>query len=417
MTTSRRKHRNGEERRRLLAALANPVPPGGLGPRVVQLRGNLLALDPAGYRCSLLAMQLADEWVEYVAAASVTSQAKNYRQAIDQLCQYVDNVLGLGADKASLTGPELFDTLVKWELSLPEGYAPGSDRPYAMASALRVLVIRRDDHPDRVVAPVLARLARGSVLVASGSATERDEFTRQEKRAMVCAAWVSVHASRKRLDEGWALAAQGRHPQQGSWTCASDLLWGLAHEEITVADIRRYMPPLHEWPLELLELAAGPGKTPYPAMAGIQLARRLFARLYPTSFDLHAFRVLLMDATGYTSEEVTGFGEADVELLPKGVRLTLLKNRAGKLRHRAFRDQTPPVAPAQGDRSGGQLTVNWPRREASAVVRQLLDFTARVRAKAPHVTNTLFVAAAVRPDYTVAFDRWNPTFVRARFSD
>lgn len=417
MSKPRGNGRKGEERERLLAVLANPVQPGGIGPRVVQAPGNLLAVDPAEYRCSLLAMQLADEWTEYVAATAITVHAQNYRQAIDRLCQYVDEALAPGAEGASLTDPDLFDTLVKWEFSLPEDYAPGSNRPYLIASCLRVLIVRRDDYPDREVAPALARLARGPGLLGCGEWTERDEFTRQEKRAMIRAAWKSVHATRRRLDDGWALAQRGRHPEQGSWTSVPDLLWGLTHEEIAFDDFRHFMPSSREWPLELLEFTAGPGMVPHPQAARMQLTRRLFASLYPTTLDLHAFRVLLMDATGYTSEEVTSFGEADMELLPRGVRLTLLKNRAGQLRHRAFRDRTPSDALPAEDDADGQLTVNWPRREASEVVRQLLDLTARVRAKTPHVTDTLFVSAAVRPNYRTVFDRWQPTASRLRFRD
>ncbi|NED19515.1 hypothetical protein G3I31_15580 [Streptomyces sp. SID9913] len=383
---------------------------------MMQLPGHLMVLDPADYRCSLLAMQLADEWVEYVAATEIGPQAKNYKHAIDHLCRYVDEALGVQAEGASLADADLFDTLVQWELSLPEEYVDGSTRPGLLASSLRVLVIRRDDHAERTVAADLARLARGPALLGSGDKTERDEFTRKEKLALVRAAWTSAHATRKRIENSWALAAQGRHPEQGSWTSIPDLLWGLAHEEITVEDVRRRVPLSREWPLELVEFTTGPGRVPNPTTARMQLARRLFASLYPTALDLHAFRVLLMDATGHASEEVTGFGEKDVEFLPKGVRLTLLKNRAEQLRHRAFRDQKPSEDPAPDDEDdGGQLTVNWPRREASEVVRQLMDLTARARAKAPHVTDTLFVNVAVRPDHTVVFDRWPGGKGRAQF--
>ncbi|MDG9712627.1 hypothetical protein [Streptomyces sp. DH10] len=410
------KSRKGEERARLLAALANPAPPGGIGPRVVQLPRHLAALDPADYRCSLLAMQLADEWVEYVAATQIGPQAKNYQYAIDHFCLYVDKVLGAEAEEASLADPDLLDTLMKWELTLPEEYAESSARPGLLASSLRVLVIRRDDHDERTVAADLARLARGPALLGSGESMERDEFTRKEKLAIVRAAWTSAHATRRRIEDSWALAGQGRHSDQGSWTRIADLLWGLAHEEITVEDIRRRVPPSREWPLDLLEFTAGPGQVLNPATARMQLVRRLVAHLYPTALDLHAFRVLLMDATGYTSEEVMSFGEAGVEFLPKGVRLTLLKNRAERLRHRAFRDQNRPETTAPDDEdSSGRLTVNWPRREASEVVRQLMDLTARARAKAPHVTDTLFVNVAVRPDHTVVFDRWTPSQGRAQF--
>ncbi|MEU1379491.1 hypothetical protein [Streptomyces albidoflavus] len=379
-----------------------------------------MALDPADYCCSLLAVQLADEWVEYVAATEIVAQANNYRHAIDEFCRYVDKALGAEAAGASLSDPGLFDTLVRWELSLPEEYADGSARPWPMASSLRVLVIRRDDHNERTVAADLARLARGPALLGSGESKERDEFTRKEKLVLVRAAWASAHATRKRIKEGWALAAQGRHPDEGSWTSIADLLWGLANEEITVEDIRQRVPVSRHWPLDLLELAAGPGRTPRPSTASMQLTRRLFARLYPTALDMHAFRVLLMDATGHAAEEVTSFGEAGVEFLPKGVRLTLLKNRAERLRHRAFRDQLPPGSPApdtDGQGGEGKLTVNWARREASEVVRYLMDLTARARAKAPHITDTLFVHVAVRSDRTVVFKRWSPSQSKPHFRD
>ncbi|MDL2081598.1 hypothetical protein QNN03_34740 [Streptomyces sp. GXMU-J15] len=354
-------------------------------------------------------MQLADEWVEYVAATAITAHARTYHMAISRLCEYVDKTLGPQAEAVSLTDQGLFDLLVDWELALPESYAPASTYPSVMAAGLRVLVVRRDDHPDRDVAPDLAKWARGPALLGSGEKKERDEFERQEKRVLVRAAWQSVHATRKRLDEGWAMAEQGQHPDDGSWTSIADLLWGLAREQITPDDIRRRLPPSREWPPDLAAFAAGTDRDPHPQTARLQLARQLFARLYPHTFDLHAFRVLLMDATGYTSEEVTGFGEGQVEFLPKGVRLTLIKNRAGLLRHRAFRDQPAPADRPEPKSEGDEkITVDWPRREVSAVVRQLLDMTTRVRAKAPHVTGTLFVVAAVRGDYTPEFDKWKP---------
>ncbi|MFF0062428.1 hypothetical protein ACFYRC_12875 [Streptomyces sp. NPDC005279] len=367
-----------------------------------------MAVDPSDFCCSRLAMQLADEWVEYVAATAITMHARVYHQAILRLCKYVDKELGAAAETASLTDRNLRDLLLKWELALPETYTPSSTHPGTLAGALRVLIIRRDDHRDRPVDPDLARLARGPALLGSGERTERDEFKRQEKRALVRSAWHSVHATRTRLEKGWALAEQGRHPEQGSWTSIPDLLWGFAHEQIAVADIHRLVPPPREWPSELAEFAAGPGRVFVAQVARVQLARKLIARLYPNTFDLHAFRILLMDATGYTSEEVTGFGDTEVEFLPKGVRLTLLKNRAERRRHRAFRDRPAPEESAPEEAADGQLTVDWPRREASEVVRQLMDMTAHVRAKAPDVTHTLFVSATVQSNFTVVFGEWKP---------
>ncbi|MGB8942156.1 MAG: hypothetical protein WCD21_18230 [Streptomyces sp.] len=412
---SRRSGRSKQESQRLRAALANPVPAGGVGLRVTDAPGYPLAVDPSEYNCSLLAAQLADEWVEYVAATGMTGQTKVYAQAIDRLCQYVDTHQGKAAAKASLADPDLFKSLVGWELSLPEKYAEGSTRPRLISGALRTLIVRRDDHHERRVAPEVARLARGPALIDWGETTERDEFTRQEKRALVRAAWKSAHATRTRLRDGWALAEQGRHPAEGSWTSIADLLWGLSRDEITVDDIRRNLPLPRQWPAELQVLAAG-GSRLVPNLARFQLCCRLVLQLYPAARDLHAFRVLLMDTTGHASEEVTSFGESEVEFLPKGIRLTLRKNRAGLLRHRAFRDRPAAEAPAAED-DDGNIIVNWPRREASEVVRQLIEVTERVRSRAPHVTDTLFVSVSVRGSFTAVFGRWNPQVSGASFGD
>jgi hypothetical protein len=63
----------------------------------------------------------------------------------------------------------------------------------------------------------------------------------------------------------------------------------------------------------------------YPRLAKIILVRWLVSQLYPSHLDLHAYRVLLVAATGYTPEEVTALTDTDVEFLPTGVRLTLTK--------------------------------------------------------------------------------------------
>lgn len=75
-------------------------------------------------------------------------------------------------------------------------------------------------------------------MVRYGETSELDEFSRQDKRALVRAAWDGVHALEKRLTAGWELAAQGQHPNHGSWLHLPDLLWGFAHEEIGPQDLR-----------------------------------------------------------------------------------------------------------------------------------------------------------------------------------
>jgi hypothetical protein len=398
-------------------ALAAPGGPGRLGIRAVEskrgaVRKAVLHIDPADYTCSRLAAELADEWVEYVTTTEIAGWAVTYRSAVDRFWKAMDAQAGPAASGLTLSSPALVDLVVRWERSLPETYSAGSKWPGYLSSCLRTLIIRRDDHADRKVDPALNRLARGPITISWGESSERDEFTRAEKRAMVRAAWKSVQAMEARIRDGWELAGRGQHPDRGSWTNLADLLWALAYGGLQPAEIRAAVPMATRWPDELRALVARPDGTVVTNTARQQLLTQLVAKLYPTTLDLHAFRILLMDTTGHAPEEVTQFGAKDVEFLPKGVRLTLLKNRAARMRHRAFRDADRRVE--ESDVSD-EVFSDQPRREASEVVRRLLAATERVRQKAPHITNSLFVRAVVRSDGQLAFDYWKPHIPIATF--
>ncbi|MFF3958474.1 hypothetical protein ACFYY1_35455 [Streptomyces sp. NPDC001890] len=112
---------------------------------------------------------------------------------------------------------------------------------------------------------------------------------------------------------------------------------------------------------------------------------------------------------GLTLEEVTSFGESEVEFLPTGVRLTLRKGRAGLLRHRAFRDRPASDVPAP---AGEDIIVNWPHREASEVVGQLPRSLRGSAPRLPHATDTLFVSASVQGSFTAVFGRLPPGWRR-----
>ncbi|MFH8733458.1 hypothetical protein [Streptomyces sp. NPDC017964] len=391
-----------------------PQPTARIGVRSVACtkssgREQVIELDPGAFRCSRLAAQLADEWIEYVESTEITAgPAGAYRRAIDRFCTRVDAELeGTGAaEPVDLADPRTARLLAKWERGLTATYSPGSTWPAYLATSLRALLIRRDDHPERPMDPALARTARGPLLVAWGEKAEHDEFSRKDKQTLVRASWSAVNELERRLAEGWRLAEAGQHPGSGSWLHLPDLLWGLAHGEVTPTDIRSRLPSVSCWPEDLRKLVMRPDGRVTVNTARQKLVRQLVAYLYPTTLDLHAFRVLLMDSTGHTSEEVTGFGAKDVEFFPKGVRLTLVKKRAGRVRHRAFRDGSLIKQPAEVGSAAHEIT-DQPRREASVIVRRLLNVTAKVREQLPEVDDTLFVRAVMLPNETLVFDCWN----------
>lgn len=397
-----------------LAALGAPTGADRIGPRVVRAstarREHLLYVDPADYRCSRLARELADEWVEYAAAAQLGgSRAIEIQRAIHQFCVFADEHSELQAPQLTLSDGLVLGLLIDWERSLPERFRPGSEAPAVMANAVHLLVARRSEHPDRDVEPGLARFTRGPIVIGPGRSSERDEFSRADKRALVRAAWVSIHALEHRLTSGRDLAEQGRHPAQSDWMHLPDLLWGLWHGHITPAEISASLPSPAAWPDSLARLV-GVGEAGFdPRQGRLRLLQHLVSMLFPATIDLHPFRVLLIDATGHAPEEVTSFGDGDVEFTPNGVRLTLLKQRAGLRRHRFFRDET------RGPETEEHVSLDRPRRETSEVVRRLIAITEATRARAEHITDSLFVVGEVGHDRQMRFDYWSPQIGKKKF--
>ncbi|MEV4840383.1 hypothetical protein AB0K05_38165 [Nonomuraea sp. NPDC049486] len=255
--------------------------------------------------------------------------------------------------------------------------------------------------------------AQASTGVPQGESSELDEFPRKDKLTMVRAAWAAVVALEKRLAAGWDTAAQGRHPDNGCWMSVADLLWGLAHAAITPRDINRHLPVVRLWPAELVDHVARPDGT-LPHFAKQALNRRLVGQLWPTSLDLHAFRILLMDATGHAPEEVSALRENDVEFVPGGVRLTLVKLRARRRSHRSFRDTSPSEVADVGE---AEEFRDRPRREPGVIVRRLMAVTENARLRAADPEGKLFSRACMENDLTLRFSEWNPESPRARFGE
>jgi hypothetical protein len=418
--------RRGDHRREFSAVEDVVSPSERIGMRVVQApdrTGALRAIvfDPNGFRCSMLAGELADEWVDYLHASQLSdAQAATYRRAVREFCAAVDSVLADAAARASLSSdePDLASVLASWERRLPTSYRAGSTRPAVLASAVRALIARRAQHDQRPVDPGLLRLVTGELGVAWGARQELDEYSRTDRRALVRTAWARANELEHRLTAGWALAAQGRHPAEHGWTSPANLLWGLTQEQVSPRDIRDNLPPLAQWPPEL---SACPQRGDRPVNAARStglLLRWLVRQLYPHGLDLHAFRVLLVAATGHAPEEITTLTEADVEFLPAGVRLTLTKQRARRRYPRVFTDTAPSAAASPGSAAGDATDfADRPHHEVSTIIRRLMRVTEHTRGRAPDVDGRLFLKASVSGDYVLRFGRWDYNRRHAGFAD
>ncbi|WP_373230438.1 hypothetical protein [Mycobacterium marinum] len=312
-----------------------------------------IVLDPSMFQCVALAGELADEWVDYVEITGITDSAAGLgRRAIRDFCTEVDTVLAEQASIASLARqhPDLARVLAEWERTLPARFRAGSTTPSTVAAMVRALISRRAHHDQRPVAPGLRRLVDGEVGVPSGGTQEVDEFSRADKRAVVRAAWEWVHRNDARLAAGWAAADRGRHPAGRGWTNVPNLLWALAHGRLSPREVLDNLPIVHDWPPELRACIERPDRPLAAARAKEMLTRWLAHQLYPSHLDLHAYRILLVAATGHAPEELTTLTTDDVEFLPAGVRLTLCfgSDFAAEIRVRNY----PSLAVFSGDPRG-----------------------------------------------------------------
>ncbi|MGW5401962.1 hypothetical protein [Streptomyces sp. NPDC003952] len=217
------------------------------------------------------------------------------------------------------------------------------------------------------------------------------------------AAWKDIGELDKRLAAGRALAATGAHPAEHGWLSLPNLLWALANDAVTPREISRNLPT--PWPAELAVLV---GRDTVPQANGMRryfLILSLLEMLYPTQVDLHAFRVLLVAATGHAPEELTGLHEEDVEFTPNGVRLTLTKHRARRIRRRAF----TRIAPA-GTEEDVQAHADRPRLEVSVILTRLLEVTEPLRERVEKRPAPLFMQASMSMKvWEVSIRRFNPS--------
>lgn len=314
------------ERQRVFPIVEPPPVLDRIGVRTIQApdrQGTLQTrtFDPTRFRCATLAAELADEWVDHITGSGIrVITAATYRKGIRDFCEVVDRLFGESAAKLTLSGHgrDLGFALAQWERELPAGYPPGSMRPAALASAVRGLIALRAEHSGRPVDADLVRFVHGPLGVERGASRELDEFSRGDKTRMVRAAAVWTRELEHRLDRGWGLVAQGRHPAKHGWTRIENLVWGLAQRVVTPDDIRRNLPRCRDWPPELRACIEPPGTVVHPRTAKRLLVTWLLAQLYPGDLDLHAFRVLLVASTGHAPEEVSDLTTADVEFLPGG---------------------------------------------------------------------------------------------------
>lgn len=355
-----------------------------------------LTVDPSVFACSVLAGELADGWVELVAAADLeVGAARQLRRSIRRFCAFVDREVPR-PQIATLARavPDLHAAVTDWVRGLPVSYRAGSRQPAVHAGGLRRLIGRRIEHPDRRVVGPLHGWVNGAVGLRRGETDELDEFSRTNKLALVKAAWADMLAVEARIRAGWALAASGADPAAGSgWVEPANILWAIAEDAYPAEEIYRRLPRPADWPpaLHAFLPATAAGK-PNRKVLLAGLVRQLFLH----NHDLQGFRILLMAATGHASEEVTSLDESDIEFGPRRVMVDFTKNRAHAEPRRSF--GTDPGL------SQASLRPSRPQLDPGDLLGRLLRLSRPLAERAGLDPVPLFLRAAVhhRGEMTIA---------------
>jgi hypothetical protein len=368
--------------------------------------GTVVELDPSEFVCATLVAELADELVGYAELEQAkVSSIRDRRTAITELASWIDRHCDRAAEVSlGASDPDLSMLIWEWVRTLPAGYPAGSNRPQVLTRQIRTLMSLRAQREDVVLADGLRRMLEGAAWMSWGRATELDEFTRAERNALVRAAWADVRAVENRLETGRKLLAQAEgDPRQYGFT-AANLLWALAEGGVPLAELRDALPPFQSWSAELTDLIRTMREVQVaPNLAFFQLFVALASLVYLRNGDLQAFRVLLVAATGHAPEEVAGLSEQDVEFVPGGVRLSLVKLRARRSRVMMFRE-------AEGIVHADHGPVN-----ATEVIRRLLAVSERTRTDSGIAPAPLFLAAGVQKGRELRFARFYSSSPQDRF--
>ncbi|MDG5809301.1 hypothetical protein P9869_43210 [Streptomyces ossamyceticus] len=304
------------------------------------------SINPADYRCSVLAAQLADEWVKITRALGIGDGGANYGGSVRKFAAFTDEyVRARGLDPADVRLDrdeiDLVEVIYAWEEALRREF-PQSKQPYTLVKALLAMIEQRaasgarvcENLQARTQAPTAFRAPRGKPL---------DEFTNAERIALRDAARAQVRATEARLHRGRDLLAAGMDPRDGGWRSLPNLLWAARAGLINSKVLKRELPSEPKWwPPEirgLLPAWKNDGKTRRPGVRA--LVRALGHALFADEMDLHAFRILLLlGMSDTTPEELHDLKVLDIEFTDGGVRLVQQKNRAGRIRADLHLEQT-----------------------------------------------------------------------------
>ncbi|MFE2972778.1 hypothetical protein ACFXKC_56530 [Streptomyces sp. NPDC059340] len=394
--------RRGERKPRVRSSVPEPLPtrePDRVGIRALTwTRRGVTArrtVDPAKYRCSTLAAQLADEWITYTRAMARSDGGVDLAQAVRSFAKFVDKhlpTLGMDPAGARLDGHEmdLVEVIHAWEEDLRQQHGLRSNSPHVKTSCLLTLIEQRA-LKDTGIPEALRLRAQAPPAYPPRRGEPLDEFSNAERIALRDAARDAVRGLEARLARGRQLLARGVDPREGGWHEPANLVWAAAHPRLLTVEVLKPQFPQNvlSWPEPVKDLLPAASDGTLLKRGFRYLVAELGALLFPTEMDLQAFRVLLLLGMSDTSpEELHDLQLPDIEFTDGGVRLVQRKDRAHRVRADLHPDPGPEEGAAEFAGDGA-----W---DVPGLLRRLLAATELSREVFPDAEPWLFLAVERR---------------------
>ena len=176
----------------------------------------------AKYQCSILAAQLADEWITYTRSIACVDGGADIANAVRGFVKFVDKhlpTLGVDPAEARLDGHvvDLVEVIHAWEEDLRQHHGLRSNSPYAKTNSLLTLLEQRALKDARVPEALRVRGAQAPPAYPPIQSEPLDEFTNTERIGLRDAARAAVRELEARLARGRDLLERGADPREAGW--------------------------------------------------------------------------------------------------------------------------------------------------------------------------------------------------------
>jgi hypothetical protein len=298
-------------------------------------------INPSNYASSTLAGQLADEWQwKHERLRPSEHGPKSDGFAIRDFCRFVDkHAEHPGRISLVTSGPELVALCHEWEQSLVQRHRSSSEMPRRTPAKVLGQIRQRAERGLPVHALILTRAKAGSAFGFRGSGSPLQEYSKLEMKVFIEAARRDIRKCEKRTSKYNLIADSGRDPEIHGWSLAN-VLWAIRNRKLVASVMSRaHGGDPTRLAVEIQDALRDCAADDFGSStrAWVNIANGLTTALYAVEDDLQAFRILLLAASGMSTDEMASINVADIEASEEAVFVTVHKPRANRSRRLRFK--------------------------------------------------------------------------------